>query len=287
MAYGSPTRIEDVPEYLKRIYEGRPVPDYALKENTGKYSTAGGISPSNAIIDRLVAKLEAALSKDNDINVILGNKHWRPWLREAISSLHVGANDQVIAMPLFPFPSENVRNSYLEPLQKALQAAGVQPRISYINGIPTEALARIWKPILNNQMNGNDAVVFDAHSLPLFSGNESEYNAAFMEASRELAEQIGLQEYFAGYQSRGRYGNAWLEPTVYSVLDRVRSKGYRSIFAVPVGFLYEHLEILYDLDYQFGTKVKESGMNYHRSKLPDDSDSMIDEISRLVLAEVD
>lgn len=283
MAYGSPTRISDVPEYLKGIYEGRPVPEYAMKENMEKYRMFGGTSPSNAIVESLVSRIGHYLSQHGDYQVRLGNKHWEPWLKDLISQISPSDEDSIIAFPLFPFPSENVKNSYLEPLEQALSSIGSNPRVRFINGIPADALSRIWSPIVESSYQEGDAVLFDAHSLPIFRGNEDDYNSAFFEAARKISEDSGVQEYFVGYQSRGKYGSRWLEPSIYDVLERIISKGYRSIMAVPVGFLYEHLEILYDLDYEFGGKVKELGMHYHRTALPDDGEVIVEELSRLVM----
>ncbi len=286
MAYGSPTRMEDVPSYLSGIYEGKPVPEYAMKENMEKYSMVGGVSPSNAIVDKIVNKMQIRLSCEHEFKVVLGNKHWKPWLESVIREIRPGSGDTVIAFPLFPFPSENVKNSYLEPLEAALRAVTSSPKLKFINGLTTEALVRIWSPIVAGSYKDGDAVLFDAHSLPIFRGNEDQYNSAFMAASRAIAEESGIQEYFVGYQSRGKYGSRWLGPSVYDVLERIRDRGYESVLAVPIGFLYEHLEILYDLDLEFGGKVKESGINYHRTGLPDDSDRMVDELVSLVKREV-
>ncbi|MEM0157215.1 MAG: ferrochelatase [Thermoplasmataceae archaeon] len=286
MAYGSPTRMEDVPEYLQGIYEGKPVPEYATKENTEKYAMVGGISPSNAIVESLVSKISARLSRVGEVDVILGNKHWKPWLDQSISALSIKNTDKIVAFPLFPFPSAGVQGSYLDPLEKALSRRNLKPEIKFINGIPSDILAGTWVPIVKRHYHAGDAVLFDAHSLPLFRGEENDYNAAFMSAARITAEEAGLQEYFAGYQSRGKYGNRWLEPSIYEVLEKIKAKGYRSLLAVPIGFLYEHLEILYDLDLEFGEKVKETGMDYHRTGLPDDGDSFVDSVCRLVMDEV-
>jgi ferrochelatase len=286
MAYGSPTRMEDVPAYLQGIYDGKPVPEYATRENTEKYAMVGGISPSNAIVDSLVKKISAKLSQGGEIDVILGNKHWSPWLYQSISSLSISNTDKIVAFPLFPFPSGGVKGSYLDPLEKALSRRNLNPEIRFINGIPSDVLAGIWAPLVRKNYRKGDAVLFDAHSLPLFREQEDDYNAAFMSAARSTAEEAGLQEYFAGYQSRGKYGNRWLEPSIYDVLENIRARGYRSLLAVPIGFLYEHLEILYDLDLEFGGKVKEMGMDYHRTGLPDDGDRLVDSICRLVMNEV-
>ena len=100
-----------------------------------------------------------------------------------------------------------------------------------------------------------------------------------------IAGKLGIREYFVGYQSRGKYGRTWLEPSVYDVLGEIKAKEYRDVLAVPVGFIYEHLEILYDLDHEFGGKVRDSGLIYVRSELPNDSRQMVSLLEQHILKE--
>lgn len=272
MAYGSPTRMEDVFPYLEGIYEGKPVPDYALKENTEKYEMANGVSPSNAIIDRIVEKLQASLSERGEFRVILGNKHWKPTLPGALDAIKGSESRKIIGVPLFPFLSTNVKNSYLEPTLSYMGEIGLDADLRFLNGFDPETLSSMWADLMRNYaIDDETAVLFDAHSLPLFRGPENEYDAAFRKTASLVADKLHLKEYFVGYQSRGKYGSSWLEPSVYEMLEVIQSKGYREVLAVPIGFIYEHLEILYDLDHEFGEKVRESGLIYIRSELPNDS----------------
>lgn len=286
MAYGSPSRMEDVMPYLQGIYEGKPVPEYAIRENTEKYAMANGVSPSNAIIDRIVEKLGRELNSSGQYKVILGNKHWKPFLPEAIAEAESEGSDGIIAVPLFPFRSTNVMNSYLEPTRGALKSSGTSMDLRVVNGFSPEELSSMWHGILKNHHIGEEtALLFDAHSLPLFAGPENEYDGAFAETASLTAEKLGIKECFYAYQSRGKYGKTWLEPSVYHKLEEILSKGYREVLAVPIGFIYEHLEILYDLDYEFGGKVKESGLKYTRSELPNDSPELISILKNHILME--
>lgn len=286
MAYGSPTRMEDVLPYLEGIYEGKPVPEYALKENTEKYAMANGISPSNGIIERIVEKLQKDLSQYGEFDVILGNKHWRPSLADALSTAKQAGAEKIVAIPLFPFQSTNVKNSYLEPSLHAMEEMSLKAEISFVNGFDLEMLSDVWAGLMKQYpIDEETAVLFDAHSLPLFRGPENEYDRDFRQASALIAEKLGLKEHFVGYQSRGKYGRTWLEPSVYDLLGQIKEKGYRDVLAVPVGFIYEHLEILYDLDHEFGSRVRENGMIYVRSELPNDSRQMVSLLQKHILKE--
>lgn len=286
MAYGSPSRMEDVLPYLEGIYEGKPVPEYALKENTEKYEMSNGVSPSNAIIERIVRKLGIELSAHGKFNVILGNKHWTPTLSDAIDVAEASGSDRIIGIPLFPFESTNVRDSYLEPTLAALGERRSYIEVKFVNGFSPRELASMWSGILKRiSIEGETAIMFDSHSLPLFRGPEHEYNSAFRETAKLIAEETGLEKYFCAYQSQGKYGNKWLGPSVYETLEVIGSEGFSKIIAAPIGFIYEHLEILYDLDHEFGEKVRETGLDYARSDLPNDSSAFISILKDHILKE--
>lgn len=286
MAYGSPTRMEDILPYLEGIYDGKPVPEYALKENTEKYEMSNGVSPSNAIIDRMVEKLQKQLSEYGQYEVILGNKHWKPSLKDALGKAKKSGSQRIIAIPLFPFQSINVKNSYLEPSMEAMKEMSFDAEISLVNGFDLEMLAEVWAALMKQYpIDGETAVLFDAHSLPLFRGTENEYDGDFRKTSGLIAKKLGLKEYFVGYQSRGKYGKMWLEPSVYDTLDEIKARGFRDVLAVPIGFIYEHLEILYDLDHEFGGKARDKGLIYIRSELPNDSKQMVSLLQQHILKE--
>lgn len=277
MAYGSPTTLEEVPEYLVEIYEGRPVPDYAMRENMEKYRMVNGVSPSNAIIDSIVLKLKSRLSTLGNLNVVLGNKHWKPFLKNVVSEMEHDPPDMIVGIPLFPFPSINVLNSYLLPLREALESMRLHTEVRMVNGLDLKGLADIWTDIIRGMHpSDNEAILLDAHSLPTFRNPEPEYDRAFKTLSALIADKLGIESYYRGYQSVGKYGNSWLGPTVYDEFKKIHENGYKSVLAAPVGFLYEHLEVLYDLDLEFGKEtVLKSGIGYRRSPLPDSSEGIV------------
>ncbi len=287
MAYGSPSKMEDVYEYLEGIYEGKPVPEYALRENTEKYQMVNGISPSNAIIHNILSGLSDSLASVGSFHVVLGNKHWKPSLENAVEEIRADSPETIVALPLFPFKSNNVKNSYLEPLMETIEKKGIHSEIKFINGFECQGLAEIWAKLLGKyRINEETAVLFDAHSLPTFRGKEEDYDASFRETARLIAHGIPIEEYFVGYQSRGKYGSTWLDPSIYEILQEIKEKGYKKILTVPVGFIYEHLEIMYDLDFEFRKRVREMDIEYTRSILPNDSTDFITLLRNSVLKEI-
>ncbi len=278
MAYGSPSRVEDVPEYLSDIYEGKPVPEYAMDENLRKYRMVDGVSPSNATIDSLRERLEKELS-DHGMSVYLGNKHWHPRLDATLEEMKKDSVSRIVAIPLFPFPSGNVKNSYMDPAMKSMARMNYSPEIEFVNGFNEYSLfSETWAEILKEELKSSGEetqVVYSAHSLPLFRNSEDSYNDAYIESAKNISQKTGLKTYSYGYQSRGKYGDRWLGPLLLEVFETLQGRGIEEILAAPIGFCYEHLEILYDLDIEFGEYVKDMGMDYRRTPLPDYRNSWV------------
>lgn len=288
MAYGSPTRMEDVMEYLGEIYEGKPVPQYAVEENTKKYRMFGGKSPSNGIVESVAAKLSTVLQKDGEYRVFLGNKHWKPTLEEAVSGIAEYDPDMIIAIPLFPFPSENVENSYSKPLIEAMKNHGLEKPIEVVNGFNEfDLFIRSWQEVLENYIREfplDTFYLFSAHSLPVMRNSEDSYRKHFFETAGKLAGKLGIINYAAAFQSRGRYGTTWLEPSLEDALISNMDSIGESVVAIPLGFIYDHLEILYDLDHEFGNLVGSKGKKYYRSPLPNDSDTFVQCLRAVVVS---
>lgn len=280
MAYGSPTRMEDVMEYLEEIYEGKPVPDYAIEENTKKYRMFNGRSPSNHIVEALAEKISKRLGIDGAYRVFLGNKHWKPGLADAVSQMEKYSPDKVIAIPLFPFPSNNVESSYKVPLMKAMETSSLKADLTVLNGFhENPKFIEAWTQVLKGFVSGmpkDTFYLFSAHSLPTMRDPEEQYRGSFFSTAGEIAGRLGIRNFGAGFQSRGKYGSTWLEPSVDDVFRENAQEMGDILAAIPLGFIYDHLEILYDLDYEFGGRVKEAGKNYQRSALPNDTDIFVE-----------
>lgn len=287
MAYGSPTRMDDLLSYLKGIYEGREVPEYAMEENTKKYSLVDGTSPSNSIIDNLVEKFQAVMKKDGDFIVYLGNKHWHPFLGDTINKMNGKDIDQIVAVPLFPFPSRNVEMSYRLPLEESLKKAARKTKVSFINGLDGEEMfLNSWIEILSQyavDYGQDSSFLFTAHSLPLFTSEETEYKNSFFSFVENLSKRLNIRKYYTAFQSQGKYGSRWLKPDLSEVFSKMKNDGLKKLIAVPVGFIYDHLEILYDLDLEFGERVKEEGYEYVRTRLPNYGATFILSLRNIVL----
>ena len=278
LSYGSPERIEDVPAYLSGIFEGRPVPEKIMDENIKKYEMVNGHSPSNHIIKNLMEKVERLLAKYGDFDIVDAYKHWHPGIEEVVSSLDPDY-EEIIALPLFAFKSNNIKKSYEIPLQKGLNGKNV--KLKFINGLDRNILACMWASEISRYMYEYDDFLFTAHSLPLID-DESDYVNSLERNAKDISRILGINKYYTAFYSQGPYGK-WIQSSIYDLLDQFRKDNVDSILVSPVGFLYEHLEILYDLDVKYRDFLSDHGIKYARARTPSDSDEMAVLLKNIIL----
>jgi ferrochelatase len=278
LSYGSPERIEDVPAYLSGIFEGKPVPEKIMDENIKKYEMVNGQSPSNQIIKNLMKKVGRLLAKYGDFDIVDAYKHWHPGIEEVVSSLDPDY-EEIIALPLFAFKSNNIKKSYEIPLQKGLNGKNV--KLKFINGLDRNILACMWASEISRYMYEYDSFLFTAHSLPLID-DESDYINSLERNAKDISRILGINKYYTAFYSQGPYGK-WIQPSIYDMLEEFRKDNVDSILVSPVGFLYEHLEILYDLDVKYMEFLSEHGIKYARARTPSDSDEMAVLLKNIIL----
>ncbi|KPV47493.1 MULTISPECIES: ferrochelatase [Acidiplasma] len=278
LSYGSPERIEDVPEYLSGIFNGKKVPENILNENIEKYRMVNGKSPSNEIIKNIMDKLSRLLNKYGDFEVTDAYKHWKPGIEETVESLN-NEYESVIALPLFAFKSNNVSKSYEIPFKKAILPKNVDYK--FINGLDDEMFTYAWIKNISKYIYDYDSFLFTAHSLPLID-DETDYINSLHKYADKISKILGIKSYYTAFYSQGPYGK-WIEPSIYSLIDKFRADGIKNIAVVPLGFLYEHLEILYDLDVKYKEFLAENGIEYVRAKTPSCSDELIILLKNVIL----
>ncbi|MHB1439655.1 MAG: ferrochelatase [Cuniculiplasma sp.] len=280
MAYGSPERKEDIMEYLRDVYGGNEPPAFAVDETNSKYSKFGYRSPSSDIIRTFTAQIRNAVK---DMDVFISFKHWKPGIDEVVRSIEKDNYERIFLLPLFPIKNSSIQNSYIDPFNNALIRMGFSPNVVVVNGMmQAKSLTEYWIKSLRDSYREGDMVLFTAHSLPHTVEQEREYHDIFRDWSEQIAKASGVKDFAHAFQSKGSYGKTWLEPSIYQILDSIESEKYKEILTVPIGFIYDHLEVLYDLDYLFSSKVIERGMKYRRVGLPNNSPLMVRTIQECV-----
>ena len=274
MAYGSPMTADDVPAYLADIREGRPVSEEAVEELTERYRRIGGRSPLDEITEAQRAGLEGELG----LPVFVGMKHWRPRIAEAVEAALAGGAETIVGLVLAPHYSRLSIAGYRERLEAALR------------GLAALVFVQSWhdhEPFLEalaERVRGFDGhVVFTAHSLPeriLRDGDP--YRDQLLETSRLVAERAGSADWSFAFQSASATGEPWLGPDILEELDRLAANGVRRVLVCPVGFVSDHLEILWDLDIEARGRAAELGLELDRIESLNDDPAFLRSLAELV-----
>ena len=274
MAYGSPSAIEDIPAYLADIREGKPVSDHAVEELVERYRRIGGRSPLDELTEAQRSGLEATLG----IPVHVGMKHWRPRIAEAVDAALAGGAERIVGLVLAPHYSGLSIAGYRQRLMDAL--AGRAELVFVESWHDHEP----FLDVLADRVRATDGhVVFTAHSLPervLRDGDP--YRDQLLETSRLIAERADLRSWSFAFQSASATGEPWLGPDILEELDRLHAEGVRKVLVCPVGFVSDHLEILWDLDVEARERAAELGLELERIRSLNDDPAFIDALAELV-----
>ncbi len=274
MAYGSPSGPEDVRPYLEDVRGGRPVSDEAVAELAERYRRIGGRSP----LDDVTEAQRAALERELGIPVHVGMKHWRPRIAEAAYAALAGGATRIVGLVLAPHYSRLSIGGYRERLDEA------------VAGRAEVVLVESWHDsagfvdLLADRVRDTDAwVVFTAHSLPSRILDEGDpYKEQLLETSRLVAERAGLDRWSFAFQSASATGEPWLGPDVLEELDRLHADGVERVLVAPVGFVSDHLEILWDLDIEAKERAAELGLELERIELPNADPAFVRALAEVV-----
>jgi ferrochelatase len=274
MAYGSPSRAEDVRPYLEDVRGGRPVSDEAVEELAERYRRIGGRSP----LDDVTGAQRVALQRELGVPVFVGMKHWRPRIAEAVEAALAAGATRIVGVVLAPHYSRLSVGEYRERLEAALA------------GRAELVLVESWHDhtgfldVVSDRVRGTDAwVIFTAHSLPeriLADGDP--YRDQLFETSRLAAERAGLTDWSFAFQSASPTGEPWLGPDVLDELGRLREAGVRKVLVAPVGFVSDHLEILWDIDVEARERASELGLDLERIESLNDDPAFVRALAELV-----
>jgi ferrochelatase len=274
MAYGSPDRPEDIPAYFEDIRGGRPASPAAVAELSERYRRIGGRSPLNEVTEAQRSALERELGTP----VYVGMKHWRPTIAEAAAQATGDGAERVIGVVLAPHYSRISIGGYRERLEQAL---GDTAELVFV---PSWHDHEPFLNILAERVRGTDAhVVFTAHSLPARILEEGDpYPDQLLETSRLVVDRAGVQSWSFAFQSASPTGEPWLGPDILDELEALHARGVRKVLVAPIGFVSDHLEILWDLDVQAREKAAELGLQVRRIESLNDDAAFIHALAELV-----
>ncbi|GAC1419766.1 MAG: ferrochelatase [Actinomycetota bacterium] len=295
MAYGSPRSLDEVGPYLQDIRGGRPVRDEAVAELTDRYRRAGCPSPLLEITKRQAAALAAVLG--DEYRVFAGMKHWHPYIKEAAGQIVAEGIDTVIGLALAPHYSKISIGGYEQRLRDAIGAArghsmgagaGSAAHVRMIDHW-YEQPAFIQLVAKNIRATGWDfrdeatRVFFTAHSLPERILNEGDpYKDQLLASAKLIADAAGIAHWEFAFQSASATGEPWLGPDILQALEHCASRGGRRALVAPIGFVTDHLEILFDVDIECMEKAAELGIEVRRVPSPNDDPLLIEALAAAI-----
>jgi protoporphyrin/coproporphyrin ferrochelatase len=274
LSFGGPEQREDVIPFLENVLRGRNVPRERMLEVAEHYYHFGGKSPINDHNRALIAGLETELAREGRrMPVYWGNRNWHPYLADTLRQMRADGVERALAFATSVFSSYSGCRQYLEDIERARSEAGVgAPQIEklrsfYNHPLFIEAQADRVREALDQIPANKDAdarIVYTAHSVPLAMAQSSDYQKQLDESCRLVSDSLGLGSWQLAYQSRsGPPGQPWLEPDIGDVLRGLEPGG--SVVVVPIGFISDHMEVMYDLDTEARAVAGERGLHMLRA----------------------
>lgn len=293
MSYGTPSLADEIKSYYTNIRQGVEPTTEEIKDLTRRYAAIGGLSPLKERTERQGQKLEELLG--TNFKVYLAYRYVKPMISETLQRINQDGFERIIAVNLTPFSSEFVNNTYFAEVERV--AEQLHLNVNYVANWSQESdfytyWCRAITETIDNSKHSNlksdDSlqIIFTAHSLPRYIiDNGDAYETSIKKTINALAENLSLTNYTLGWQSAGTKGD-WLRPTVKERIQEVAKNGGKNIILVPVGFVSDHLEILYDLDLMILELCKKLNINYSRVPMPNDNSIFIGALATHILNEV-
>lgn len=279
VSFGGPEGPDDVMPFLDNVLRGRGVPEARKLEVAEHYLHFGGVSPINQHNRELVQALEAELNAaGRDLPVYLGNRNWHPFLSDTLGQMKADGISHGLALVTSAFSSYSACRQYLDAIAAARDEAGPDvPRVSklrcYYNhprfvAAWQERVSEEWGRIATAE-GPPVHVLFTAHSIPVAMANACAYVAQLRDLAGLLAAHLQLDplQWQLVYQSRsGPPQQPWLEPDVCDALKAVKESGTRRVLLAPIGFLSDHIEVLFDLDEEAADVARQLGLELVRAR---------------------
>ncbi len=295
MAYGTPYKEEDLERYYTHIRRGRPPSAEALEELRDRYRAIGGISPLAKITEDQATALRDRLNKvqdEIDFKLYIGLKHIEPFVEDAVEQMHKDGITEAVSIVLAPHFSTFSIKSYNGRAKEQADKIGGPHIVSVESWYNEPKFIQYWTEKVSETFNAmsteereKSCLIVSAHSLPeKIIANGDPYPDQLKETADLIAQAAGIENYEVGWQSAGQTPEPWIGPDVQDLTrDLHEQKGYTSFVYTPVGFVTDHLEVLFDNDYECKVVTDEIGAKYYRPEMPNTQPLFIDAMSEVVL----
>jgi ferrochelatase len=288
IAHGSPERVEDIPEFLQNISRGRPMPEAVVREVQHRYSLIGS-SP----LTKITRQQADGVARELGIPVYVGMRNWHPFISDTLQQMKSDNVGQVVAICLAPHNSRTSVGLYKEAL-----IGGHPPfAINFVEEWHDHPLliAAFAEKLREGWLKACEAfgsklpVLFTAHSVPRRTITEGDpYEAQTRETAALVAKQVPeIGDWGFAFQSQGMSGGEWLGPTVEDTMVQLSGEGDTGVFVQPIGFVCDHVEILFDIDILFRRFAADRGMKLYRAESLNDSPIFARAIADIVRTRLD
>jgi ferrochelatase len=297
IAFGGPEKPDDIRPFLAGVTRGRAIPSARLEEVAHHYERIGGRSPLNELTFRQAERLRARLAAAGVLlPVYVGMRNWTPYLHETLAAMAADGVRAALGLILSVLETEASRERYQDSVTEARARVGAAaPAVRYAPswfdrpGFVAAMADRVGAALaaVPAGVRAATPLVFTAHSVPAAMAAASPYVAQLRSASRLVAERVAHGPWSIAYQSRsGRPDDAWLEPDVGDEIRRLARDGARDVVVAPIGFVCDHVEVLYDLDVEARGIALATGVGFHRAATVSDHPAFIAMLADLVREQV-
>lgn len=294
MAYGTPNKEEDIESYYTHIRRGRKPSEESLEDLRSRYQAIGGLSPLARITDEQAAALcdrLNAVQDDIEFKMYLGLKHIEPFVEDGVEAMKKDGITEAVSIVLAPHFSTFSVKSYNGRAAEAAEKAGIsltsveswykEPKfLQYWSEKVSAAFAE-----MSEEERAKSCLIVSAHSLPeKIIANGDPYPDQLKETADLIAHAAGVENYEIGWQSAGQTPEPWIGPDVQDLTRELHDvKGYNSFVYTPVGFVADHLEVLFDNDYECKVVCDEIGATYRRPEMPNVQPMFIEGLANVVM----
>ena len=287
LAFGGPEKLDDVESFLRNILVGRPITPELVERVKKRYVLIGNKSPLPEITREQGRLLEEKLGIG--YKVYIGMRYWHPFIKEIVKQIHEDGIERIIALPMAALNSKASTGGYIDALDKAMEEfSGLDVKVIGAwnrNRFYIQAVADTVKAALAEfpeERRNNVQVIFSTHSLPKRTVEGDPYEAQMRESVEDVVKVVGPINWHLAYQSKGQAPGEWLGPEVELVMEGLAKEGKKDLLIVPIGFVCDHVETLYDIDIVFKKKADELGMNFKRAVSLNDSPAFIEALADIV-----
>jgi len=293
IGFGGPTRPEEVRPFLENVLRGKPIPNERYEEVLRHYEEVGGASPFNGLTRAQAEALRALPPGEGiDLPVYVGMRHWEPYVADTLAVMSIEGRRRAVGVVLAAHRSPASWDAYLEAVDEARRRLGEgAPMVDYVADWSThplfiEALAERTAAALRaipEAGHRSARLVFTAHSIPSAMAKRSGYAASLKRTAGLVAGRLNAGAWSIAYTSRsGHPSDPWLEPDISEELRSLKRDGVSDVVVSPIGFLSDHVEVLYDLDIAARRTANEIGIGFFRAGTAGDHPSFPRMLAALV-----